>query len=101
MRKRFVIALGSTTKEQNDAFREYLNKIAPGRWWHWIQDLWLIVDPNGELNATSLREKASEYYPAVTCLVLEIGHDDDTWAGFGPAASGKSMFPWLEKHWDR
>jgi hypothetical protein len=33
------------------AFREYLKHRTPGLWWHWLSNLWLIVDPDGELTA--------------------------------------------------
>jgi hypothetical protein len=98
--KRFIVAVDSSTKEQNDAFREYVKAIAPQRWWHWLEDLWLLVDVTGKINAAQLRDKATEVYLTENIMVFELsstGHD--TWAGYGPQTTDRNMFNWIEKYW--
>jgi hypothetical protein len=99
MKKRFVVMLDSSTKEQNEAFREYLKAATPGLWWHWLENSWLLVDPKGTLTASELTDKVMVTYPGVSNLVLEFSDDHDTWSGFGPMKPEKNMFPWLRKNW--
>jgi len=98
MKKRFVIALDSHTKAQDDAFKEYISNKKYG-WWYWIDGFWLLVDSSGELTANKLRTDLGEIYPGVHKLVLELHGNGDKWSGFGPNSETKNMFSWLKKNW--
>ncbi|WP_286816929.1 hypothetical protein [Marinobacter sp. UBA3607] len=98
MKKRFVVALDSSTKEQDEKFKEYIKTNKYG-WWHWIDGFWLLVDSSGQLTAKKLRSDLDEFYPRVRRVVLELRDNDDTWSGFGPKKDGKSMFDWLHRNW--
>lgn len=100
MKKRFVVAVDSATKEQNDTFREFLKSRGLG-WWHWLTNLWLVADGAGRLTAQEIRDVLRQHYPSVHTLVLELREDDDTWSGFGPSSETKNMFKWLRQNWSR
>ncbi len=98
MKKRFVVAIGTSTPEQDQAFREWIS--GSYGWWHWIGNVWLIVDLNGMLTAAVIRDQLLECYPGVTTLVLELGVSEScTWSGFGPNTEQRNMFKWLENNW--
>jgi hypothetical protein len=100
MKKRFIVALDNTTPEQNEEFKAYV--VGAGlNWWHWISNVWLLIDNEGKWGITQLREKVREFYPGETVLVLELGPYDDTWSGFGPKGEKQNMFPWLEDNWKK
>lgn len=98
MKKRFVVALDSAIKEQDEAFKEYVRSRGLG-WWHWLTNLWLLTDASGQLTASEIRDVLTEIYPRVHALVLELRGDDDTWSGIGPKTEKRNMFKWLHKNW--
>jgi hypothetical protein len=98
MKKRFIVALDSSTKEQNDMFKEYIDHHGLG-WWHWIKDFWLLIDSKGYLTARELRDELGKIYPGVYKMVLELRSGDDTWSGYGLAKEDRNMFDWLRKYW--
>ncbi len=98
MKKRFVVALDSSAKSQNESFISYIKDNRLG-WWHWIGNFWLLVDSSGTLTAAKLRTDLGEIYQGVNKLVLELRDNDDTWAGFGPKTENKDMFAWLKRNW--
>ena len=100
MKKRFVVAVDSATKEYNDAFRDYLKSQGLG-WWHWLTNVWLLSDSAGCLAAQDIRDALRDYYPGVHTLVIELGETGDTWSGFGPKSDNKNMFKWLYENWTK
>jgi hypothetical protein len=101
MKKRFVLLLDTTTAEQNKNFLDQIKK-AGFNWWHWIQDAWLLVDSTGEWTSARVRDLASEYYPGVDKLVLELRDDGtDTWGSYGPKTEKRDMAKWLKTNWKR
>ena len=98
MKKRFVVALGSSTSQQNEAFKEYIRTQRVG-WWHWLPNVWLLSNPNGTLSAKKLRDDLKTLYPRIYSLVLELSDGEDTWSGFGPTTEGRHMFKWLHDNW--
>jgi hypothetical protein len=100
MKKRFMLAVGQATSEQNDAFRAYV--IGAGfNWWHWIPSLWLLIDYRGAWNAEIVRNKATQFFPGATLFVSELSEYGDTWAGFGPSTGDQNMYPWLMENWKK
>ena len=100
MKKRFVVVANPTTQEQDKVFQDWLNTRGLG-WWHWLNETWLINDPNGLHEAADIRAKAMECFPGIYNLVLELTPTSDTWAGYGPTKSGKDMFEWIRNFWNR
>jgi hypothetical protein len=99
MKKRFVLALDESTKEQNKAF---LNEIKSKQlsWWHWLTNTWLLVDNTGTIKASDLRDIAQKHFPNIDKIVLELRSDGSTtWSGFGEKGPNKNMFTWLHKNW--
>jgi len=97
MKKRYVVAIDTGTKEQNDAFVKLLRERGLG-WWHWLTNCWLITDSRGQLSASELRDKVQSTFQC-NCLVLELRDGDDTWAGYGPQTEKRDMFKWLKENW--
>ncbi|MEQ4624758.1 hypothetical protein [Providencia manganoxydans] len=101
MRKKFIVALNSTTEEQQKNFIELIRKKGLS-WWHWLDGTWLIVDSSGELTATELRDECKIAFPSVHLLVIEINANEDTWSGFGPSDDdNNNMFRWIHDTWDK
>lgn len=102
MRKRYIVALDSHTKEQNQKFKDFINENSLG-WWYWINGFWLLTDPKGAFTARQLRDKLGIIYPEVRKLIIELrgSPDDDTWSGYGPNTENKNMFNWLITTWPK
>ena len=100
MRKRFIIGLDSTTKEQNEAFLEFVKEHGVG-WWHWLGNFWLLADSGGRFSADDVRNKLKETHPGVHTLVIELSEHGDTWAGYGPKSENRNMFKWLRETWSK
>lgn len=98
MKKRFVLIIESSTKDQNDAFLVWVKEQRMG-WWHWFQNAWLLSNPSGNLTASVIRDKAGEYFPGENTLVIELKEGEGTWSGFGPKSEKRSMFAWLKRNW--
>lgn len=98
MKKRFILSLDSSTTEQDELFEKFVDENGLD-WWHWLNNLWLLVDPKGNFSASEIRDEANRIYPHVNKLVLEIRSDDDTWSGFGPSKPEKDMFKWIKENW--
>jgi hypothetical protein len=91
MSKLIVLTTDESTKEQRDAFTNYLQTTNHG-FWHWFPEVW-IVDPAEQLEAAALRGKAREHMPSAAVLVLRFDCDAD-WAGF----LTETQVKWLRKH---
>lgn len=95
MKKRFIIVIDSLDKDLNDKIKTYVddNKFA---WWHWIDNLWLIVTHDEDITALSIRNDLD----AITKNHKVVFQSyDDTWAGYGPSGEKKNMFNWLKDTW--
>jgi hypothetical protein len=101
MKKRFIVLIEDTsTKEQNDAFIEWIRTSGLG-WWHWFQNCWLLVDSNGIQSAADMRSSLKAIYGSANTFVIELSDGQDTWAGFGPTSDQKNMFTWIHKNWTK
>ncbi|MBG0624982.1 hypothetical protein I4P27_11140 [Enterobacter roggenkampii] len=100
MRRKFAVALDSSTVEQNKKLKEFIEENGLG-WWHWINNFWLLTDAKGNFSAQSLREKLNEIYPGVHLLVISLDKDGESWSGYGPKNETKNMFNWLKDTWDK
>ena len=98
MKKRFVVIIENSTKEQNDSFLEWIRGEKVG-WWHWFQNVWLLSNVGGDLTSKGVRDKVREFFPGANTLVLELRENEGTWSGFGPVGGKRNMFAWLKKSW--
>lgn len=100
MKKRFIVCYNNNiSKEEEMNFVQFIkdNKLS---WWHWISNMWLLVDSSGQMTASILRNKICELYSRNRVMVIELGEDKDTWSGFGPTKP-KNMFDWVKRNWDK
>lgn len=100
MSKRYIVAVDSSTKEQANAFSEFLKSNGLG-WWHWLDNFWLIVDTRDQFSASKIRDKLGETHPRVHNLVIELNEYGDTWSGLGPSSAKRNMFTWIKETWGK
>ncbi len=104
MSKRFIIALNSSTTEQNESFLQVIKENSFG-WWHHLENFWLLKTHDDEATAESVGQHVEKIYPGVYKLVLELSKDNDSWHGFGPNGDPKegqaNMFTWLHGDWTK
>jgi len=103
MKKRFILATNITTSAEDQLFKDKLTAAFPGvAWWHRLNEVWLISDPQGRLEAKTLRDLAKECYIGKRLLAFEINNDGDTWSAISDAGgSAKETFAWLHKNWKK
>ena len=99
MKKRFVVLLDSSSKEQNSEFLNWIKEQGLGSW-HWLSHSWLIVDSAGISKASEIGNVVRNIYGATNHFVIEISEDGDTWSGFGPKGEDRNMFTWIHKNWN-
>ena len=96
MKKRFVVCYSDNIpKEKEMHFIQFIKDNKLG-WWHWISNMWLLVDSSGQMTASILRDKICKLYSENRVMVIELDGDRDTWAGFGPTQP-KNMFDWIKQ----
>ncbi|MBP6739569.1 MAG: hypothetical protein KA146_06245 [Leptospiraceae bacterium] len=100
MKKRFIVCVTGSTDEEDMTFINFIKDNKLG-WWHWISNVWLIVDSHGVFSVSELRDYVKEIFSGEHLLVIELNEQGDTWAGFGPATESKNMFDWIKKSWKR
>lgn len=95
-KKFFMVAVDEDAKTaQRDAFTRHLRSLDGVGFWHHIARVWLVVDMNGTLTASGLRDKAREFMPGpplVYLVVVEARPSD--WASF----ITKDASTWLRKN---
>jgi len=96
MKKHFMAAAGPISTEEEKSITDYFR--GQHAWWHWINDLWLIIDDSGKLTAEKIRNHVHTVAPNARILVLEVQKGAD-WAGIGPQTKEKDMFRWIQKVW--
>jgi len=99
MKKRYIICVNDSNKEQNNLFMEYIKENGLG-WWHYIDNFWLLTDISGKLSASIIRDQLNIIY-GVRNMVIEINQNSDNWAGFGPQNENENMFDWIQKNWKK
>ncbi len=99
MKRRFIVAVDSSTKEQNEAFRDCVVEWGVA-WWHWLDNAWLICDREGVLTADEIRDALYTTHVHESCLVVQLDENGgETWSGYGPKGEGRNMFNWLRRTW--
>ena len=57
MKKRFVVCYSDNIpKEKEMHFIQFIKDNKLG-WWHWISNMWLLVDSSGQMTASILETK--------------------------------------------
>ncbi|MBS1509836.1 MAG: hypothetical protein JST86_03295 [Bacteroidetes bacterium] len=100
MKKRYIVCINNSKKEQEEKFIEFLkdNSLA---WWHWLPNTWLLSENTGRLSASFIRDAVKEIFDNEYNIVFEISQTNDTWSGFGPSSENKNMFKWLKNNWKK
>ncbi len=100
--KQFVVATNLTTAQQDQAFYRILSeRFGHMGWWHQVSQTWLLVDNTDTVTPTSLRDAATEAFPGVPMVVLQVVSVKGSWAGFGPLrGTPGDMFTWIDETWD-
>jgi hypothetical protein len=93
----FVVGIEPITTEQEKSFIEYISAKQMG-WWHWIPNFWLILGLNTP-SCSEIRDELHRLAPSETIMVVEVS--PVSWAGYGPNAGEKNMFPWFAENWDK
>lgn len=93
MKRRFVVCIDNTTKEQQDIVTAWFKKSGVG-YWHWLKDMWLVTDPLMKWNANKLRDELNSLLPSSYKMVIQID-GENTWSGYG----NTNMFKWLKDTW--
>jgi len=96
--KKFIVALNSSTKDQDEAFQKIIHENGWG-WWHWVDNFWIVTSSSTELGSQELYKKVQVAYPGVRMLISEM-ENVSTWWGFGPNSEEKNMFKWLFDYWN-
>ena len=72
MKRKFVVCVDDSTKEQQNKLTQFFKNEANMGYWHWLSDLWLVTDPNNYWSAGSLRDKVGELLPGSHNVVIQI-----------------------------
>lgn len=94
MKSRFVIAAEGLTKDQEKIFIDWI-KQSKLESWHWIENFWLIYDPEQSLATSQIRDKIFDIESSAKCLVMKI-EEDLGWSGMG---DDEAMFQWFRSVW--
>ena len=94
--KLYIVAVSGLTDIEEREFIEFAR--ANGmNWWHWIENIWLLIDPDERFDAARIRDKLRAMKSSKRCIVIEKNPDYETWAEFGPQE--KDLFNWVKKNW--
>jgi hypothetical protein len=95
MTRRFLVAVEGMAAPEEEQFIAYIRKEGMG-WWHWIANIWLLVDERDTITARIIRDKLSEIAKPSRCLILEV--DPVTWSG---VRNDPKMFDWMTRAWKK
>jgi hypothetical protein len=99
MKRRFIVLIDASTKEQDAAFLNFLKSSKGFGYWHWLESSWLLTS-SSDVRCEEIRDKIVEIYPNINNMVLEFRDDGtDTWGGFGPKSEKSDMFKWMRDGW--
>jgi hypothetical protein len=98
MKKRFIVCIDDSTKEQDQKFIEYIKENGFG-WWHYLKNTWLIADSTGKSSVSEIRNMVKESYDNEYNMVFQLNEDEGTWSGFGPSSEKRNMFKWIKENW--
>ena len=99
MKKKFIVCINDSNREQDKKFIEFLRAHGLG-WWHYLKNTWLIVDSSGEKSVNEIRDIAKDSFDKAYNLVFQLNEDEGTWSGFGPSSDKRNMFKWIKENWN-
>ncbi len=100
MKKKFIVAINSTTDEQLIEIKKFVRSNGFG-WWSWLSNFWLLTSNNENTTAKYLRDELRKICPDTRMMIIEMNKDGDTWSGFGPKSESKDMFKWMHETWGK
>ena len=98
MKKRYIVCVNKSKKDQNEEFLKYIRQQRFG-WWHYLDNTWLIVDPKGTSEIGQIRDKVKIAFENEYNMIFELDEGEGTWSGFGPNSPTRNMFKWLKENW--
>jgi hypothetical protein len=93
MTRRYAVAVEGMTKQQEEEFIAYLREERMP-WWHWIENVWLLVDRRDTITASAIRDKLRDIAHPHRCLVMQV--EPKSWSG---VRDDEKMFNWLKLVW--
>ena len=99
MKKRYIVCINNSTAEQEQLFINYAKENGLG-WWHWLNNVWFLVDSSNKVSSEVIRDKIIEIFNGEFNIVVELNSNGvDTWNGYGPSSENNDMFRWVDKNW--
>lgn len=93
MRTVFIVSVDeASTREQRDAFTNYLRTLQCG-FWHQVSHLWIIVSYQNQFTARGLMAKLAEIMPEVVNMTLKVEPQD--YAGLSVTTGHKWLSDYL------
>ena len=99
MKRRYIICFDSLSIEESKIVTSCL-KEKKLYWWHWIENVWFVVDKDGHYNAKEIRDSMKDISPQ-RLIVIELNEVKDTWAGVRARDPENKMFTWFKKTWKK
>lgn len=98
MKGRFVVSTDAMSEAEEKLFRAAITGMG-GKWWHWLPNFWLIVDPTETIKPTDIRNSVKKINGNVRAMVIQV--EPKGWSGLTkPGPNGKGMVDWIRLHWD-
>ena len=94
MTQTYVIALDKATKTEKELVTESLRGTSHG-WWHWMDNVWIVLDGSGVATAVSWRDHIQNLIPETGRRILVLEIEPGAWAGRGP----KEGHDWFHENW--
>lgn len=96
--QRFVLTTDTLTAEQEQSIKTALEQKGC-LWWHWLPNLWLVVDASNQTSANGLRDIVQQVSLPASCLVLEV--PPGYWALRISKDKIDASKGWLDSYWTR
>jgi hypothetical protein len=99
--RHFVIAVQGLQPDQERQLADYV--AAFGNWWHWIDNLWLLVTSDTDIKTRAIVQKITELNSASNAVVFEFPEDID-WSARLPRDDKSDSVAggeWLYRYWSR
>ena len=97
MKNKFIVSVDQFSDENVRIFAEFLKCYGCG-WWHWIQNIWLVIDYTEKLTAEIIANKLNEIEKNTNNLVFKIDNIQK-WHGYGPKIEDSTYFKWIRENW--
>ncbi|MHA3083420.1 hypothetical protein ACX1NX_09670 [Acinetobacter sp. ANC 5383] len=99
MKRRYIVCFDDLTTEQSKSITQNLKDKDLG-WWHWIDNVWFVVDGSGKYSAKEIRDDL-KLIANQRMIVVELNEKGDTWAGVRADDPDQKMFNWIKQIWKK